>query len=254
MRETLSPLAVFSFVVAISAAWPTSAEEPVKIPADRVIGSVYGKPIKAGDVGLTAAVDVSKKFDSRDQPLWDQMARIQRELGGPIFERFVSDRKLDATAEEIKGFNAKMRQINDRNVREWEAKVSEIDKRLAEAGLPAEDRAKLEKDRKMYGTFLKSTRDDREDAPDELARMFIVAWKTERELHRKYGGRIIFQQAGLEALDARRKLFEEAEKAGDLKFDDAGVRHLFYYYANMRHTVSDDATALEKPWFLAEPQ
>jgi hypothetical protein len=46
-------------------------------------------------------------------------------------------------------------------------------------------------------------------------------------------------------------LFEQAEKEGELKFNDAGVRHLFYYYANMRHTVVDKK-ALERPWFLED--
>jgi hypothetical protein len=104
--------------------------------------------------------------------------------------------------------------------------------------------------------FLASVRENRptSDQIDGLARTFILNWKTERELHRKYGGRIIFQQFGLEALDARRRLFEEAEKTADLKFDDPGVRHLFYYYANMRHSVTGDAKALETPWFLADPK
>ena len=62
---------------------------------------------------------------------------------------------------------------------------------------------------------------------------------------------MIFQQMGPEALDGRRRLFEEAENNGDIKFDDVGVRHLFYYYANMRHTVIDEK-ALEQPWFLSD--
>jgi hypothetical protein len=90
------------------------------------------------------------------------------------------------------------------------------------------------------------------DIPEEVARMFIVAWKTERELHRVYGGRVIFQQAGPEAIDARRRLFEHAEKKGEIKFADAGVRQLFYYYsANMEHTFIDEK-ALERPWFLED--
>jgi hypothetical protein len=90
------------------------------------------------------------------------------------------------------------------------------------------------------------------DIPEEVARTLIVAWKTERALQRTYGGRVIFQQAGPEALDARRRLFEHAEKNNDITFADAGVRHLFYYYyANMRHEVID-GKALERPWFLED--
>ena len=46
-----------------------------------------------------------------------------------------------------------------------------------------------------------------------MARQFIVPWKIERELHRTYGGRVIFQQAGPEALDARMTSFAETIKS-----------------------------------------
>jgi hypothetical protein len=63
---------------------------------------------------------------------------------------------------------------------------------------------------------------------------------------------VIFQQAGPEALDARRRLFEEAEMNGDLAFDHVGVRHMFYYYyTHMKHTEIDEE-ALERPWFFGE--
>jgi hypothetical protein len=84
---------------------------------------------------------------------------------------------------------------------------------------------------------------------EEAARMCILPWKIERELHRVHGGRVIFQQFGAEALDGRRRLFEDAEKNGDLKFDDADVRHLFYYYYSMKH-YSAGKGALDRPWFL----
>ena len=107
------------------------------------------------------------------------------------------------------------------------------------------ERASIEKELPTYRDLAKS------DAPEDMAREFILAWKIERELHRAYGGRVIFQQFGPEALDARSRLFEEAEKKGELKFEDPGVRHLFYYYANMRHVVVDEKS-LERPWFLDE--
>jgi hypothetical protein len=233
-----------------------AADEPATIPPDRVIGGVYGKSIKAGDVDMTAPVDVSKKFDSRDQDLWRLMGRIQQTLGGPIMERFVKERKIEATADELKRFHENSRKQDEKKIREWKSQVAELEKQLARPDLPGEQRAKLQTDRDMYKEFVASVREaaPTSDRIDGIARTFILAWKTERELHRVYGGRVIFQQFGLEALDARRKLFEAAEKTGDLKFDDPGVRHLFYYYANMRHSVTDDAKALETPWFLADPK
>src|SRR6185503_2824043 len=113
------------------------------------------------------------------------------------------------------------------------ARVAELKKKLEANNLSEEDTAKLKTEQASFEKSLATMRKaGAVETPDEVARSFIVAWKIERDLHRTYGGRVIFQQAGLEALDARRRLFEEAERKGDLKFDDAGVRHLFYYYAN----------------------
>ena len=102
---------------------------------------------------------------------------------------------------------------------------------------------------KKFQSYFRKRSDRNADVPEEMAQKLIVAWKTEHELHRVYGGRVIFQQAGPEALDARRKLFEQAEEKGDIRFADAGVRHLFYYYANMSHTFIDEK-ALERPWWF----
>lgn len=246
MRTLLFSLATW-FLCSLAA---LGADEPQK-PASRTIGSVYGKAVTAADVELTGPIDTTIKFDSRDRALWDQMGRIQRALGGPILERFVKNEKIEATADEIKKFQDTSRELNKKHLRDWEAKLAELKKELAAPNLSNEDKAKLEKEQAMYQRSVASMNErDADDLPAEPAKQFIVAWKIERELHRKYGGRVIFQQAGLEALDARRLLCEEAEKNGDLKFDDPDVRHLFYYYANMKHVGGSDASAFEKPWFF----
>ena len=227
-----------------------SADEPLKSPPSRTVGSVYGKAVTAADIGLTAPIDPAVQFDSRDTARWELMGRIMTTFGGPVVDRFVKRRKIEATVDEIEKFKSNSRKMNERNVRKWEARLLELKKELAAPNLSNEDKAKLETERAMYEKSMAAMREPRAaDVPEDLARMFIVAWKTERELQRVYGGRVIFQQAGPEALDARCRLFEQAEKDGDIKFGDAGVRHLFYYYANMRHTVIDEK-ALERPWFL----
>lgn len=226
------------------------ASEPAKIDPRQVVGRVYGKSVTAADVGLTEPIDTAIRFDATDRARWALMGRIQSALGGPILRRFVDEKKLAATPEEIAQFRRVTKRQNEKNIREWEARVAELRQASAKPDLADDRRTKLRQELAMYEKFLDNA--PRDDGSDELARMFILPWKTERELHRTYGGRIIFQQFGLEALDARRLLFEEAEKRGDLKFDDAGVRHLFYYYANMRHVTTDDPQALEIPWFFSE--
>jgi hypothetical protein len=229
-----------------------SADEPPKALPGRTVGSVYGKAVTAADVGLTAPVDPSVGFDARDTVRWKLMGRIMTAFGGPVMDRFVEEQKIEAMPEEIETFKRNLRKSRERSLRKWEARLVEINEALAAKDLSNEERAKLKEQQAMYEKLVASMSERRgAEVSGDVARVFIVAWKTERALHREYGGRVIFQQAGPEALDGRRRLFEEAEKNGEIKFDDPGVRHLFYYYANMRHTVID-AKALDRPWFLED--
>lgn len=226
------------------------ADEPSSDAPSRTVGSVYGKAITASEIDLTAAIDPAVQFDARDTAEWALMGRIMTTFGGPVVERFVKQQKLEATSDEIAKFMSNFRKSTERNLRQREERLAELNQELAAPDLANERKAKLEEERATCETAVASLRERRTaQPPEEFARRFIVAWKTERELHRMFGGRVIFQQAGAEALDARRRLFEQAEKNGDLRFGDAGVRHLFYYYANMRHIVVDEKT-LERPWFL----
>lgn len=243
---------LFLLLLCLASFARSSAAEPVQFDRSQIVGSVYGKAITAGDVGLSAPIDTTLKFDARDRALWDQMGRIMVAFGSPIMERFVKEHKLEVTRDEIAAFKKNSDESTERMVRDWESRLAELNKKLADPALPGSDRTELEKERGTYEKLVKSKREWQDaHATDDIAKTFIMAWKTERELHRAYGGRIIFQQAGPEALDARRRLFEQAEQAGDLKFEDPGVRHMFYYYANMRHVSLGDGQILEKmPWFL----
>ena len=233
-------------------ATPTSAAPQTPSPsATRIVGSVYGKAVTAADVKLTKTIDPAVKFDARDQAQWELMGRIQIALGKPIVERFVKDQKIAATPQEIELFHKNSRAARQQQLRELEDRLAKLKSELATPNLAADKQAELRKEQQTVERSLAVRAEMKGDTPDAIAEKMIATWKTERELHRKYGGQVIFQQFGPEALDARRLLFEEAEKSGDLKFNDPGVRHMFYYYANMKHTAID-GKALEEPWFLRD--
>lgn len=231
---------------------PLHADEPPGNRPSRTVGSVYGKAITADDIGLTGPVDPAIQFDARDEARWKLLGRVAGTFGGPVLDRFVARKKIKATADEVDAFRRVNRRSSEKTLREAEDQLAAVKGELAAPGLTDESRARMEAERARIEKFLPTHRDMAKlDTPEEIARQFIISWKIERELHRTYGGRVIFQQVGPEALDARRLLFDEAEKNGDLKFEDPGVRHLFYYYANMRHGVIDEK-ALDRPWFLDE--
>jgi hypothetical protein len=172
------------------------ADEPPNTPPSRIVGRVFGKAMTAADIGLTAPIDPAVKFDARDTAQWELMGRILKTFGSPVVERFVKQQKIEATTGEIARFKSNSRKMDERNVREWKARLAELKQQLATTSLSNEDKAKLKEEQTLYEKLLASRRDTpAADVPDELARMFIRTWKTERELHRVYGGRVIFQHA-----------------------------------------------------------
>src|SRR4051794_37463305 len=96
----LCGLALGCFSATLMAAEPAKPDAPQVDPA-RVVGSVYGKPITAGDIGLQTPIDVSVKFDSRDEARWELMGRITLKFGQPVVARFIAERKAEPTAEEL---------------------------------------------------------------------------------------------------------------------------------------------------------
>lgn len=72
----------------------------------------------------------------------------------------------------------------------------------------------------------------------EVAAAFIRQWKINGALQRKYGGRIIFQQAGPEPLDATCRFLEAAEAIGDFAIADPRLEEPFwaYYRDDARHS------------------
>jgi hypothetical protein len=246
-------IVIFWLVIAILSlhADDSRATNTASIDPNRVVGSVYGKAVTAGDIGLTEPIDTTVQYNAADKARWHLQDRIAKAFATPVIERFVKDEKIAATPGEIADFKQTSAAKTKQHLEELDRDLLGVTQKLAAKDLSAEDRAPLEKKKEqLERTTAQMRKLDSREAPDAVAQQLIVAWKIERELKRKYGGRVIFQQFGPEALDGRRQLYEEAEKSGDLKFDDPGVRWVFYYYSHMRHTPGDEK-ALEKPWFFS---
>jgi hypothetical protein len=72
---------------------------------------------------------------------------------------------------------------------------------------------------------------------ESFAKFALNNLKFQRHLYLKYGGgRILFQQAGLESFDASRKWLESLEEAGKFKVTDPKLRsELYHYYTTQDH-------------------
>lgn len=78
-----------------------------------------------------------------------------------------------------------------------------------------------------------------------VVRFLLGGQSVMRHLHARFGGgRLLFQQGGVEAFDATRRLAEHLEAQGRIRFDDPALRALAYDYWTRDHgpfLIDDDA-------------
>lgn len=110
-----------------------------------------------------------------------------------------------------------------------EAKLREqlqaLEARLARTDLPQDEAKKLELEQLGLQQKL------RPPSSYGFARFVLNNWKFQKHLYDHFGGgRILFQQAGLEAFDATRTCLESFEKQGEFKITDPTLRPSLYEY------------------------
>jgi hypothetical protein len=152
---------------------------------------------------------------------------------------------------------------NDR--KEMRARSAELREKLKDPDLAPADRKELEEELAQNSRFQDLTDEQaakewakfKKETTRQIAEPFIQNWKINRHLYKKYGGRILFQQAGIEPIDAMRKWLEEREKAGDFAIYDAELKEGFWEYYRKDHGafIMENPTGHEfdKPWWAQEP-
>lgn len=141
----------------------------------------------------------------------------------------------------------------------WQARSikikANVDKRLAEIKRQLESPATLESERSLLKTALRVTSLEATHPHASEVWMTFHRRKFEKFLHCNYGGgRIIHQQFGPEALDARRKLLIEMEEAKKFQITDPELHKLaFDYWERATHPggFHTDHRILMFPWTKA---
>lgn len=119
----------------------------------------------------------------------------------------------------------------------------------------------------MIESILKTTREaeDRTKGMEDkmramkrnMALHFVKTWKINKSLYERYGGRVIFQQAGPEPLDAYRSFLKEQEKKGAFQIVNKDYEAPFwkYFVTDSMHTFyskDDGAKLMNTPWWLLD--
>jgi hypothetical protein len=133
--------------------------------------------------------------------------------------------------------------------------------------LSERDREDKESQLKTIESILKTTREMKAQSKGleeqlrpmerQMAWRFVRIWKINMALYAKYGGRVIFQQAGLEPLDAYRDFLSEQESNGAFQFLDKKYEAPFWrYFTNdamhIFYSEDDGAKFINTPWWMME--
>jgi len=190
----------FTALPAVQANYPPPREE---------IGKVLGKPIY------------------RDQLVSKSAAEL---FIGPVMAKYRKEhaKEITPTEKEIKAATAYFVQEHRERIKETKA---EMQAELAQVLEQLKD-GTIEEDQRDELTIRKHVLEAKLNPPTEHFAQFVLNnWKFQKHLFDHYGeGRLLWQQAGIEAFDAMHKWIQEREKQGEFEMRDPQVRKKLYHY------------------------
>lgn len=229
-------------------------------PVGEVLGrTVYANEIRTPDPGRAGGTD---EIRAAAFLRWNELHEL---FARPVLDRYEQAHTAEVapTAEDRRRFIAytearreherktapaptpeeiEARAREDRELEETRKFFAEIRREHARTDLTPERRRQIDG---QYEIILFADRPEAEiDADWQLP-----GWAFQAHLLRKFGGgRILFQQTGTEAFDAKRRFLEEREAAGEFRFLDPALRDQFYFYwtTDHGHFLIDDTREIER--------
>lgn len=221
-------------------------------------GRTDGPPAKPADPNAIAVV-LGRSI------LPGEKDKLNQLIFGGLLEKFAQDNKIEVTDEELDAFVLKLEEKEKESEAEWERDRAKLQEELKSDSLSERARNEKESRLKTLESLLKSNREMKERTRGmeeqmrpmkrNIAGHFVKNWKVNKALFAKYGGRVIFQQAGPEPLDAYRDFLKEQERSGAFRIIDKQFEAPFwrYYTDDSMHTFiskEEGAKSLETPWWL----
>lgn len=171
---------------------------------------------------------------------------------GSLLEKYANDHNIKPTKAEIEAFASKSKKQEIQSRKEWEQNRKDILIKLKSRDLSESERQDLKSQLEMLNNILevdpeleKYTQENPEEvrkSEENIAKHFIQAWKINKALFQQYGGRVIFQQAGPEPIDAYRDFLKEEERKGCFQIMDKSFDVTFWNYFvndNMHTFISE---------------
>jgi hypothetical protein len=214
----------------------------------------------AGDKDAVAVV-LGKEIKNEEKE------RLSGLIFGALLDQYAKENKIEPTEDEIKVFLDKQEETSMNSLLESERETTRLVKELKSHSLTVEQRKEKQSQLEMAEETLMTQRETREGAKRmekqlrpmlrNMAIQQVRRWKINQALFKQYGGRVIFQQAGAEPLDAYRGFLTDQQKKGAFRIMDKAAEASFWkYFTNdAMHTFlgkDEGAKVMEKPFWLME--
>jgi hypothetical protein len=255
----LFSLALCSVPQALSA-----AETTVRTPVAEILGkAVYEEDL----VPPKADAEQKAKLSPADHRAWYERTReeaLRNLVWSAVFGDYAQKRKIEPTPAEIDSQIRSQKKFMDEDKVRREKQREEL---ITELKLPGLSDAKR-KQAQQYLDTLNSLREhdsrmekERSDPAREkmwqdsertVARVWVKQWKVNQALFREFGGRIIFQQAGWEPIDAYRSLLDRYKAEKQFIVHDPSLQEAVYRYFRYNFVYADEKKAkfyFEKPYW-----
>lgn len=223
--------------------------------------AAQAQPTTPGAGDDVIAIVLGKKITAKDEDRLDGM------ILWALLDKFAQDHELEPSKNEIDAFIRKTEELERRHLRKLEQDRKRLTAALKTGDLSPRDRQEKEGQLKNVDSILKTMRETKTQAKgigDQLrqmrrrtARQFVRQWKINKALYAKYGGRVAFQQAGPEPIDAYRDFLKEQQEAGAFRILDPKYEPPFWrYFTNdAMHTFyegDDGARLINTPWWMMD--
>lgn len=238
---------------------------------DTVVATVKGKQIARMELQPSAELigQNRKKMNQLEFTQW--LDRYQKDkltgmIFGTLLDEYAKENNITPTDGEVETFIAKSKERRVKMQLEWEQKKNALLEKLKSPNLTEAEKEKINSDLKIVEKLLESRekmeqyiqKDEAKskEAERNVAQQVILSWKINKSLYDRYGGRVIFQQAGPEPVDAYRDFLREYEKKGSFQIMDDTLKEQFWdYFVNDKHTfypAEEGAKFMNTPWWLLE--
>ena len=190
---------------------------PATAQAPDVVATVLDTSITRSD--LAAVTDDRTPARKLLALIWDQVA-----------PHYISNHGLKATDAEIAELGAYDRRFETMDRSQRARKLDELDQRLRDEALDADERAYLQDFRATLQRLARYDAERDKEPPADPGRQsagyaaWIEMWKMNKAIYQEYGGVVARTQFGPDPHGARAALLRDYEEKGLLSITDAGLR------------------------------